>query len=158
MRKVRIVCARTYAQATRSRSVTTPTIGFLVLAVLGFALAFAGSARSATTINLGAAASFGALSFTAMTNADAAGPTVVSGDVGSPTSVGAGVTNSGFTRYNGPADAAGMASAQDAVTAAYLAAEAQPSTQTVGTASLGGSTLGPGVYDSGSSMLITGVH
>jgi hypothetical protein len=81
---------------------------------------------------------------------------VVSGDVGSPTSVGAGVTNSGFARYNGPADAAGMASAQSAVTAAYLAAEAQPSTQTVGTASLGGTTLGPGVYDSGSSMLITG--
>jgi hypothetical protein len=114
-----------HARATRSRSNATPTIGLLVLAVLGFALAFAGSARSATTINLGAAASFGALSFTAMTNADAAGPTVVGGDVGSPTSVGAGVTNSGFARYNGPADAAGMASAQDAVTAAYLAAEAR---------------------------------
>ena len=144
------------AWATRSRSIATPTIGLLVLTVVGFALAFAGSARSATTINLGAAASFGALSFTAMTNADAAGPTVVSGDVGSPTSVGAGVTNPGFARFDGPSQAAGMASAQAAVTAAYLAAEAQPSTQNVGTASLGGSTLGPGVYDSGSSMLITG--
>jgi hypothetical protein len=145
-----------HARATRSRSSTTSTIGLLLLAIVGFSLAFAGSARSATTINLGAAASFGALSFTAMTNADAAGPTVVNGDVGSPTSVGAGVTNSGFARYNGPADASGMASAQAAVTSAYLAAEAQPSTQTVGTASLGGTTLGPGVYDSGSSMLITG--
>jgi len=144
------------AWATRSRSIATPTIGLLVLTVVGFALAFAGSARSATTINLGAAASFGALSFTAMTNADAAGPTVVSGDVGSPTSVGAGVTNPGFARFDGPSQAAGMASAQAAVTAAYLAAEAQPSTQNVGTASLGGSTLGPGVYDSGSSILITG--
>jgi hypothetical protein len=174
--KARFLCARTYAaswsaitagriemklfkhhaRATRSRSNTTPTIGLLLLAIVGFALAFAGSAQSATTIDLGAAASFGALSFTAMTNADAAGPTVVSGDVGSPTSVGAGVTNSGFARYNGPADAGGMVSAQAAVTAAYLAAEAQPSTQTIGTASLGGTTLGPGVYDSGSSMLITG--
>jgi hypothetical protein len=144
------------AVARRSRAIATPTIGLLALTVVGFALAFAGSARSATTINLGAAASFGALSFTAMTNADAAGPTVVTGDVGSPTSVGAGVTNPGFARYNGPADAAGMANAQAAVTAAHLAAEAQSSTQTVGTASLGGSTLGPGVYDSGSSMLITG--
>ena len=53
---------------------------------------------------------------------------MVSGDVGSPASVGAGVTNSGFARYNGPADAAGMASAQSAVTAAYLAAEAQSMT------------------------------
>jgi len=144
------------AGAPRFRAFATSSIALLVLTVVGFGLAFAGSARSATTINLGAASSFGALSFTAMTNADAAGPTVVTGDVGSPTSVGAGVTNSGFARYNGPADAAGMASAQDAVTAAYLAAEAQSSTQTVGTASLGGSTLGPGVYDSGSSMLITG--
>jgi hypothetical protein len=144
------------AGAPRSRAFATSTIALLVLAVVGFGLAFAGSARSATTIDLGAAASFGALSFTAMTNADAAGPTVVTGDVGSPTSVGAGVTNPGFARYNGPADAAGMANAQAAVTAAYLAAEAQASTQTVGTASLGGSTLGPGVYDSGSSMLITG--
>ena len=147
---------KNHAWASRSRAVATPTVAMLVLMVVGFALAFAGSARSATTINLGAADSFGALSFTAMTNADAAGPTVVSGDVGSPTSVGAGVTNSGFARYNGPADAAGMASAQAAVTAAYLAAEAQPSTQTVGTASLGGTTLDPGVYNSGSSMLITG--
>ena len=70
-----------HARATGSRSKTTPTIGLLLLAIVGFSLAFAGSARSATTINLGAAASFGALSFTAMTNADAAGPTVVSGDV-----------------------------------------------------------------------------
>jgi type VI secretion system secreted protein VgrG len=123
-----------------------------MLLVVGFALAFAGSARSATTINLGAAESFGALSFTAMTNADAAGPTVVSGDVGSPTSVGAGVTNPGFARYNGPADAAGMASAQAAVTAAYLAAEAQPTTGDV-TGNLGG-TKGPGVYDSSSAILI----
>ena len=144
------------AWASRSRSVATPTIAMLVLMVIGFALAFAGSARSATAINLGAAASFGALSATAMTNADASGPTVVSGDVGSPVSVGDGVTNPGFARFNGTTQASGMASAQAAVTAAYLAAEAQPSTQTVGTASLGGTTLGPGVYDSGSSMLITG--
>src|ERR1700720_450257 len=123
-------------ETTRSRPVAMPTIGLLLLAVVGFALAFAGSARSATALNLGAAASFGALSFTAMTNADAAGPTVVTGDVGSPTSVGVGVTNPGFARYNGPADAAGMASAQDAVRAAYLGAEAQTSTATVGTASL----------------------
>jgi hypothetical protein len=144
------------AGAPGSRALATPTIGLLVLMVVGFGLAFAGSARSATTINLGAAASFGALSATAMTNADAAGPTVVSGDVGSPTSVGAGVTNPGFARYDGPADAAGMANAQAAVTAAYIAAGAQASTSTVGTVSLGGTTLGPGVYDSGSSMLITG--
>lgn len=51
-----------------------PTVAMLVLMVVEFALAFGGSARSATTINLEAAASFGALSFTAMTNADASGP------------------------------------------------------------------------------------
>jgi hypothetical protein len=143
---------KNHARASRSRSVATPTIAMLVLMVVGFALAFAGSARSATTINLGAAASFGALSATAMTNADASGPTVVSGDVGSPTSVGAGVTNPGFARYNGPADAAGMAGAQAAVTAAWISAGSQPTTGDV-TGNLGG-TKGPGVYDSSSAILI----
>jgi hypothetical protein len=140
------------AWASRSRSVATPTIAMLVLMVVGFALAFAGSARSATTINLGAAASVGALSATAMTNADAAGPTVVSGDVGSPTSVGAGVTNPGFARFDGPTQASGMASAQAAVTAAWISAGSQPTTGDV-TGNLGG-TKGPGVYDSSSAILI----
>ncbi len=69
-------------------------IGLLLLAVL-VTLSFAGSAQSAqATIDLGNAESFGALSATAMTNAG--GDTVVNGNVGSSTSIGAGVTHPGF--------------------------------------------------------------
>jgi hypothetical protein len=142
-----------HARAARPRSNAMSTIALLVLGVVGFALGFAGSAGSATTLNLGAAASFGAISSTAMTNAGA--DTVVAGDVGSPTSVDVGVTNPGFARFNGPLDAAGMAGAQAAVTSAYLAAEAQSSTGSIAGGTLG-TTYGPGVYDASSSMLITG--
>jgi hypothetical protein len=81
----------------RSRSVRPPTIGLLLLAMV-LTLSFSGSALSAqATINLGNVESFGALSFTAMTNAGA--NTVVHGNIGSPTSMGIGVTHPGFAAY-----------------------------------------------------------
>ena len=80
----------------------------LLLAVL-VTLSFPGIARSAqATVDLGGAESFGALSFTAMTNAGA--DTVVYGDIGSPTSIDAGVTNPGFAAYG--AGSAELAMAQ----------------------------------------------
>ena len=87
-----------HAGATRSSSIALPTIGLLLLAIVGFALAFAGSARSAqATVNLGDADSFGALSFTAMTNAGE--NTVVNGKIGSSTSIDDGVTASPKRRH-----------------------------------------------------------
>jgi hypothetical protein len=139
-----------HARASRPRSVAMSTIALLVLGVVGFALGFAGSAGSATTLNLGAAASFGAISATAMTGAG--GNTVVNGDVGSPTSVDATVTNPGFARFDSPALAAGMVGPMNAVTAAFGAAAAQASTGDV-TGNLGG-TVTPGVYDSTSAILV----
>lgn len=106
-----------HTKAARPNSIAMSTIALLVLGVVGFALGFAGSAGSATTIDLGAAASFGAISATAMTGAG--GNTVVNGDVGSPTSVDATVTNPGFARFDSPAVAAGMVGPMNAVTAAF---------------------------------------
>jgi ice-binding like protein len=141
------------AGKTRSRSIAMPTIGLLLLAVVGFALAFAGSARSAqATIDLGAAASFGALSATAMTNAGA--NTVVTGNVGSSTSIDAGVTNPGFAQYG--AGTPELAAAQASLTTAYDFAAAQTQTGDITGVNLAGQTLGPGVYNATSSILISG--
>lgn len=140
------------AKATRSRMVATAT-GLLVLAVL-VALSFSGSALSAqATVDLGDADSFGALSFTAMTNAGA--DTVVNGNVGSPTSISSGVTHPGFAAYG--AGSPQLASAQASLLIAYNVAEAQtPNQPTITGANLAGQTLGPGVYNSTSGILISG--
>jgi hypothetical protein len=143
-----------YAGATRSSSIALPTIGLLLLAVVGFALAFAGSARSAqATVNLGDADSFGALSFTAMTNAGE--DTVVNGNIGSSTSIGTGVTHPAFNAYG--AGSSELAAAQASLLTAYNFAEAQtPNQPTITGANLAGMTLGPGVYNSTGAILISG--
>jgi hypothetical protein len=139
--------------ATRSRSIATPAIGLLLLSVVGFALAFAGSARSAqATIDLGAADSFGALSATAMTNAGA--NTVVIGNVGSSTSISTGVTNPGFAQYG--AGTPELAAAQASLGTAYDFAAAQTQTGDITGTNLAGLTRGPGVYNSTSAILISG--
>jgi hypothetical protein len=137
----------------RSRSVRPPTIGLLLLAMV-LTLSFSGSALSAqATINLGNVESFGALSFTAMTNAGA--NTVVHGNIGSPTSMGIGVTHPGFAAY-GPGTPE-LAAAQAALLTAYGAAEAAtPNQPTITGMNLAGKTLLPGVYNSTSAILISG--
>src|ERR1700693_3466131 len=142
-----------HAGAKRSRSVAPPAIGLLLLAVL-VTLSFAGSALSAQgTVNLGNADSFGALSFTAMTNAGA--NTVVYGNIGSSTSIGAGVTHPGYAAYG--AGSPELANAQASLLTAYGFAEAQaPNQPTITGANLAGRTLGPGVYNSTSDILISG--
>jgi len=141
------------AGRTRSRSVRPPTIGLLLLAMV-LTLSFSGSALSAqATINLGNVDSFGALSFTAMTNAGA--NTVVHGNIGSPTSIGAGVTHPGFAAY-GPGTPE-LAAAQAALLTAYGAAEAAtPNQPSITGMNLAGKTLLPGVYNSTSAILISG--
>jgi hypothetical protein len=142
--------------ATRSRSVAPPVIWLLLLAVL-VTLSFAGLAGSAVsaqpTVDLGNADSFGALSFTAMTNAGA--NTVVNGNVGSSTSIDAGVTHPGYAAYG--AGSPELANAQASLLTAYNFAEAQPPSQpTITGVNLAGRTLVPGVYNSTSGILIDG--
>ncbi len=139
-----------HKRATRSRFAAPPAIGLFLLAILA-TLSFAGSALSAQpTVILGNADSFGALSFAAMTNAGA--PTVVHGDIGSSTSIDAGVTHPGFGAY-GPGTPE-LANAQASLLTAYNFAEAQAPTQSITGANLGGDTLLPGVYNSTGGILI----
>src|SRR6478672_10879126 len=144
---------RNHARPRGSRSIAISTVAMLLLAVVGFALAFAGSARSAqATVNLGNADSFGALSFTAMTNAGA--NTVVNGNIGSSTSIDAGVTHPGYAAYG--AGTPELAAAQASLLTAYGFAEAQTPTGDVTGVNLAGKTYGPGVYNSTSGILISG--
>jgi hypothetical protein len=142
-----------YAWARRPRSAAPPTIGLFLLAVL-VTLSFAGSALSAqSTVNLGNAESFGALSFSAMTNSGA--NTVVNGNIGSSTSIGSGVTHPRYGAYG--AGSPELFNAQASLLTAYGFAEAQaPNQATITGANLAGRTLAPGVYNSSSDILISG--
>ena len=154
----------TYRPRTK-RSRVSLAIGLPLLALLAtFALVGrAGGAQSAqaasnaqsaqATVDLGNADSFGALSFTAMTNAGA--NTVVHGNIGSPTSIDAGVTHPGYAAYG--AGSPQLAGAQAALLTAYGSAEAAtPNQPTITGVNLAGKTLAPGVYNSTSGILISG--
>src|SRR4051794_39947126 len=128
------------------------TIGAVAVSVV-LSLAFAATGHAAQpTVPLGNAASFGALSFSAMTNAGLA--TVVGGDVGSSTSIDVGVTHPGFAGYLPPATQ--LANAQASLLTAYGNAEAQTPTGDITGTNLAGKTLLPGVYNSTGSILISG--
>jgi len=135
-------------------SISNRGAGVLVTLALLFTLAFAGNALAATPVPLGNAASFGALDATAMTNAG--GLTVVNGDIGSSTSIDAGVTNgSSGSKYT--AGSTQLANAQASELTAYgNAAAATPDQPTITGANLAGETLLPGVYNSTSAILISG--
>jgi hypothetical protein len=140
----------TYCTGAISRS--HKLSGLLALGLL-LALAFAGNALGAPTVPLGNAATFGALSATAMTNSG--GSTVVNGDIGSSTSIDPGVTNGSGSKYL--AGSAELANAQASQLIAYgAAAAATPDQPTITGANLAGQTLLPGVYNSTSSILISG--
>lgn len=111
-----------------------------VLAMLGLA----GSAHAQAPVPLGTANSFAVLAGTTVTNA---GPTVVNGNLG--VSPGGAVVGFPPGVVNGTIHAADATAAQAQLdlTAAYNNAAGQPVTQTVAT-ELGGTILGPGVYDS----------
>ena len=110
--------------------------------VLALPLATAGPAAAAQApVPLGNAATFGALSATAMTNAGLA--TVVAGDVGSSTSIDAGVTHPGFSAYG--AGSAQLAAAQASLLTAYGNAEAQTPTGNITGLNLAGRSLTAGV-------------
>ena len=127
-------------------------IGLLVLGSL-IPLSLTGTAGAAQApVPLGDAASFGALSFSAMTNAGL--NTVISGNIGSSTSIDVGVTNPGFARYLAGANE--LANAQASLLTAYGNAEAQLPTGNITGVNLAGQSLGAGVYNSTGSILLSG--
>lgn len=124
--------------------------GVASVAALGLLIALPSSASAvATSVPLGTADSFVVLAGSAITNT---GATTLDGDVGTSPSDASSVT--GFNTVTQPsgtlhaADAVAL-DAQAALTTAYLNAAGQSPTSAI-PAELGGSTLLPGVYSSGS--------
>ena len=137
----------------RSRAPSATVLSALMLGLL-MTLAFAGNAMSAATpVPLGNAATFGALSSTAMTNAG--GLTVVNGNIGSSTSIDAGVTNGTGSKFL--AGSPELANAQASLLIAYgVAAAAVPDQPSITGSNLAGQTLLPGVYNAATQILISG--
>jgi hypothetical protein len=124
----------------------------LVLCLVFLVFGQGGSALAATTVNLGAAGNFAVLGGSTVTNT---GSTVVNGDLGlSP-----GTSFTGFPPgiVNGTQHVtdAVAAQGQSDLVAAYNAAATQTGAVTV-SGDLGGQTLAPGVYNSASSLGLTG--
>lgn len=133
----------------------TPTglraISALVMVALAILVCPTGALAAEPTVNLGTTAGFAVLAGTTITNT---GPTTITGDVGlHPGSafVDTGVTLIGARHIT---DAVAATAKTDLVTA-YNDASGRPvsSTQPV---DLGGLTLGPGVYDTGGVIGLTG--
>ena len=122
---------------------------FIVVGAGGYA-ANAGAAQP--PVGLGTAASFAVLAGSAVTNT---GPSVLNGDLG--VSPGTAITGFPPGTVNGATHSADAAAgqAQSDLTAAYNDAAGRTPAATVA-GDIGGQTLTPGVYKSGSSVLLTG--
>jgi hypothetical protein len=123
----------------------------LALFVLGMLLTLAGSAAAAATaVPLGTAGSFAVLAGAGITNT---GSTTVDGDLGTfPTTTINGAPAVNGTNHGG--DAVTQQAKTHLITAYNNAAGQGPTSPIV--ADLGGQTLKPGVYNSGSSIGLTG--
>lgn len=116
-------------------------------------LTFSGGAGAApVAVPLGAASSFAVLAGSGITNT---GPTTVNGDVGTfPTTSVTGAASMTITGTNHGGDAVTQQAKTDLVTGYNNAAGQGPTTPIA--ADLGGQTLVPGVYNSASSIGLTG--
>ncbi|MBX4204793.1 MAG: DUF3494 domain-containing protein [Candidatus Doudnabacteria bacterium] len=124
----------------------------MVLVAFTFAFGNTGQAMAATALNLGSSNSFAVLGATTITNT---GSTIVNGDLG--LSPGTSVTGFPPGTINGTQHITDSAAAQAEVdlSTAYNAAAGQSVTVTV-SGDLGGQTLVSGVYNSASSLGLTG--
>jgi len=124
----------------------------LVLVPVFLAFGLGGSALAATAVNLGTANSFAVLGGSTITNT---GSTVVNGDLG--LSPGTSVTGFPPGTVNGTQHVTDPTAAQAEadLVAAYNAAGTQTGAAAV-SGDLGGMTLTPGVYNSASSLGLTG--
>jgi hypothetical protein len=103
-------------------------------------------------VGLGTVGSFGVIAGAGITNT---GPTTITGDIGTfPTPSETGTASITLTGTNHAGDAVTQGAKNDLVTAYNTAAGESP--QTAVPADLGGRTLGPGTYNSASSLGLTG--
>ena len=139
-------------RARRARAYATPAIGLFVLG-LAAALGLARSAGAApTAVPLGTASSFAVLAGAGITNT---GPTTLKGDYGTfPTITISGSASITSTGVNHAGDSVTQQAKTDLVNA-YTNAAAQGPTNPI-VADLGGQSLSPGVYNSASSIGLTG--
>lgn len=139
-------------RAGRSRAKWTTTLGLLTFAAV-LALTIGGSAGAAATpVLLGAADSFSVLAGSGVTNT---GPTTLGGDIGTfPTTSITGTSTLTVLGVNHGGDAVTQQAKNDLLTASTTAAGQGPASPIV--ANLGGQTLAPGVYNSASSIGLTG--
>ncbi len=140
--------ARYLASRTRAGAASFTTLLALFSAAL--LVTFVAGAAAATPVPLGTATTFAVLAGAGITST---GATTLNGDVGTfptPSITGAPIVNGTIH----VADAV-AAQAQLDLASAYANAAAQPMTSSIA-ADLGGQTLTPGVYNSGSSIGLTG--
>lgn len=117
-----------------------------------FVFAFSGSALAASTVNLGTSAGFAVLGGSTITNT---GSTVINGDLGlSPGTSVTGFPPGMITGTKHVTDGSAAQAQTDLITA-YNATAGQTVTMTV-SGDLGGRTLTAGVYNSSSSLGLTG--
>jgi len=124
----------------------------LLLAVGALGTGLAASAASPTTVGLGTANAFAVLAGAGITNT---GPTTITGDVGTfPTTTISGFPPATVSGTNHAGDAVTQTAKTDLVSAYGDAAGRGPTNPVV--ADLGGQTLAAGVYNSASSIGLTG--
>jgi hypothetical protein len=139
-------------RAKRWRRNATMGLGLLVVASLMALTLARASGAAATAVPLGTASSFAVLAGAGITNT---GPTTVTGDVGTfPTTTISGAGSLTINGTNHAGDGVTQQAKTDLVTAYNNAAAQGPTNPIV--ADLGGQSLSPGVYNSASSIGLTG--
>ena len=139
--------------AGRRRPLAAAAAGLVVLSSVGLLATTTGTAQAAaTTVPLGTAASFGVLAGAGITNT---GPTTIVGDIGTfPTTSISGDASMTLTGTNHAGDAVTQGAKPDLVTAYGVAAGQGPPTAVA--ADLAGLSLTAGVYNSASSLGLSG--
>ena len=140
-------------KAPRPRHISAWLVPVTIVLAGAAVLAPAVSADAAQTpVGLATVGSFAVIAGSGITNT---GPTTINGDIGTfPTPAESGTASMTVTGTNHHADAVTQGAKNDLVTAYNTAAGESP--RTAVPADLGGQTLNPGTYNSGSSLGLTG--
>lgn len=136
----------------KNSKVVAAMVALALVVAIGATAARTASAAGPPTVGLGTATSFAVLAGAGITNT---GPTTINGDVGThPTTTETGFSSVTLTGTNHAGDAVTQGAKTDLVTAYNTAAGSGPTIPVVG--NLGGQTLVPGVYNSATSIGLTG--
>ncbi|MEA2507621.1 MAG: hypothetical protein QOH48_2239 [Actinomycetota bacterium] len=137
----------------RSGSVASPAVGLLVAALVAMVALATTADAAATAVPLGTAKRFAVLAGSGITNT---GATTIKGDIGTfPTTTITGRNTITLNGTNHRGDAVTQRAKTDLVTA-FKNAAGQGPTKPIAGGQLGGRTLRSGVYNSGSSIGLTG--